>query len=52
MRLLLVEDLGWVFELRDNHRDIYKDTPPWSDNIIAAKPDGSLQEGYEWSLTP
>ena len=44
-----VKALGWLFGLHDNYRDMYKDAPSWSEDIISKKPDGSLQEGYEWN---
>jgi hypothetical protein len=44
-----VKALGWLFGLHDNYRDVYKDAPSWSEDIITKKPDGSLQEGYEWN---
>jgi hypothetical protein len=28
---------------------MYKDAASWSEDIITKKPDGSLQEGYEWN---
>ena len=44
-----VKALGWLFGLHDNYRDVYKDAPSWTEEIITKKPDGSLQEGYEWN---
>ena len=44
-----VKALGWLFGLHDNYRDMYQDAPSWNEDLIAKKPDGSLQEGYEWN---